>query len=117
MPALNLNRAETNLVKLRKEENDLISNISRLNTTLAPNLRPRPLELEPKDKSQSSEIKLKPSEASLSLKLKKLQGYQSMDLDTILYKLSLNPEDHHFRLCLIKHYIASDEHDIALNHI
>jgi hypothetical protein len=45
-----------------KIENDLISNLARLNTTLVPNLRPRPLELETKDKSQSSEVKIKPSE-------------------------------------------------------
>jgi hypothetical protein len=67
VPALNLNRAETNLVKNNKNENDLISNLARLNTTLVPNLRPRPLELEPKDKSQSSEVKIKPSEQSLSV--------------------------------------------------
>ncbi len=40
-----------------------------------------------------------------------------MELETILYRLQLEPEDHLLRMYLIKNYMSSEEYDIALNHI
>ena len=46
-----------------------------------------------------------------------MREQEKYDSDTILYLLSMNPQDHLLRLSLIKHYLAHDQSELALLNI